>query len=412
MFSKIPIPPSKFGPGISLLWRGMNVNLINTFSRQLGGVQSQKPKLDSVSMYFFESARSSIFSFLKAVGIKSGDEVIVSAFTCAAVTQSIIQSGAVPLYVDINDDLSMNDLSVLKNINSKTRIVMLQNTFGRLGLERKTINLLKTRKILIIEDCALAIGSENNGCKLGSFGDVAIWSYEVSKAITVGWGGVLLVNNSSLKKSVEDFLKNLHEVFILEDIRRLIQLWFSVILVNKFYKFGWVFWYLMYGSRMFKRSNNLSEYAKSKNLKLGKYTKKFLKFISPNFDECYRLTNKNYTLLQKHAQTLGLKCPLIQKKSEKIVSPRFSLLIDEVYINKVIELGLYHGIEVGRWFDEAPPKWCQAKCINVGVPTATRVSRKIINLPCHWTLSDDEMNKLVDFLYIIRELTCPTSLAK
>lgn len=412
MFNKLKIPPSKFGRGISLLWRGMNLDLINSFSRQLYMGQSSNFKLHPVPKYYFESARSSIFSFLLAVGIKSGDEIIVSAFTCAAVTQSIIQAGAVPVYVDINDDLSMNDISVLKNISSKTKSVILQNTFGRLGLKKKTINSLKTKKIWIIEDCALAIGSKNNGNKLGSFGDVAIWSYEVSKSITVGWGGVLLVNNSSLIGPVENFLRNIREVFILEDLRRLIQLWLSVILVNKFYKFGWIFWYLMYGFRLFRRSNNLTKDAKSKKLKLGKYTKKFLKFISPEFDTYYCLTNMNYILLQKHAQSLGLECPVIQKHYEKIVSPRFPILIDERYIKKIVELGINYGIEVGRWYDEAPPKWCQEKCINVGVPNAIRVSRKIINLPCHWTLTSDEVDKLIYFLSVIKESTCHSLLDK
>ena len=74
------------------------------------------------------------FHALDSIGVGSEDEVIVSAFTCSAVTYSIILTGAKVVYVDINNDLTMNKNALLSAITSKTKVLIVQNTFGRLGV--------------------------------------------------------------------------------------------------------------------------------------------------------------------------------------------------------------------------------------------------------------------------------------
>ena len=79
------------------------------------------------------------------------------AFTCDAVTHAIICTDAKPVYVDINSDLTMNEMSVRNNISFKTKAIIVQNTFGRLGLSNEFIEYCKNRSILMIEDNCLSI---------------------------------------------------------------------------------------------------------------------------------------------------------------------------------------------------------------------------------------------------------------
>ena len=134
--------PSKFTGGISMLWKGMDLFYVNNFF-----FKNYKYKIkDNLNFLLYESARSAILHTLNILNVKSKDQVIVSSFTCDAVTKAVINSGAKIVYVDINKDLTMNDKCVLEAINRNTKVLILQNTFGRLGLKISTINKIKKKK--------------------------------------------------------------------------------------------------------------------------------------------------------------------------------------------------------------------------------------------------------------------------
>ena len=191
----------------------------------------------------YESARSVILHSLKCLKVSSKDQVIVSSFTCDAVTKAVVNSGAKIVYVDINQDFTMNDKCVLEAINKNTKVLILQDTFGRLGLKISTINKIKKKKIFIIEDVCLSIGSKFKNKLLGQFGDVSIFSLEVSKTVTTGWGGVLKVNNPEYKKIFITNYELLKPINNLQDLRRLVQLLISLYFLKHPNFFGCVIWY-------------------------------------------------------------------------------------------------------------------------------------------------------------------------
>ena len=216
--------PSKFTGGISCIWKGMELIYIRKFILNYFQLQLK----NNFNFLIYESARSAILHSLKCLNIKSKDQVIMSSFTCDAVTKAVTNSGAKIVYVDINKDITMNDVCVLKAINKNTRVLILQNTFGRLGLKINTINKIKKKKIFIIEDSCLSIGSKFKDKYLGQFGDVGIYSLEASKTITAGWGGVLRVNNPEYKKKIVTSYDELKLINIFQDLRRLFQLLISL----------------------------------------------------------------------------------------------------------------------------------------------------------------------------------------
>tara|TARA_B110000503_G_scaffold114969_1_gene172972 strand:+ start:67 stop:1098 length:1032 start_codon:yes stop_codon:yes gene_type:complete len=331
--------------------------------------------------------------------IGKGDEVVISSFTCDAVTYAVMRTGAKVVYSDINDDLTMQTESVLRAITKSTKAIVMQNTLGRVGLDVSTISIIKKKNILLIEDCALSYGSVFDGIKLGAYGDFSFFSLEVSKTLTIGWGGVLLINNHTYMNDMYERYALIGRVSLLQDIRRFMQLYLSLFLI-KIKPFGglWL-WCFLYGFRIFRRSNSYDLNAKCKSEKMGNLSQSFYKYTSTKFNEFYRITNKNYLFFSDIARNLNLKQPIVEAQNEFIVSPRFSLIVKRKNIQHTVDLGYSLNIEVGRWFDDAPPSWNIKDARVVSSSNASKISRSIINLPCHWTLSENEISKISCFMY-------------
>src|SRR5690349_19370690 len=81
-------------------------------------------------IFLFNSGRGSLYAVLKAAGVKEKDEVILQAFTCVAVVDAIIATGAKPIYADISTHLTLDKNDVAKKISPKTKAIIFQHTFG------------------------------------------------------------------------------------------------------------------------------------------------------------------------------------------------------------------------------------------------------------------------------------------
>ncbi|MDR1057041.1 MAG: DegT/DnrJ/EryC1/StrS family aminotransferase [Coxiellaceae bacterium] len=395
--------PSKFGRGVGLLWRGNDLNTINKLIMLSIGLCKKGTSHNTFdsNIFLFESARSALYHCLCSYGIGVGDEVIVSSFTCEAVSYGVSSTGARIIYVDINDDLTMNDCDVMQTVSFNTKAVVLQNTFGRLGLKLATIEALRAKGIFVIEDCSLAIGSEFGGKPLGVFGDVSIWTLEVSKTVTIGWGGVLSINNMIYHDSIVQRYNSIKAVPLFLDLRRIFQLWFSVLL-TKIKMPGAVFlWYLLYGIRVFRKSNNLSKLLNCHFGKMGKLSSSLFFNLHPLLDDIFKKTNANYKFLLQEAIKLNLNCPIVEKVNDYIVTPRIPLLVKSKHLSAIIKEGDKIGVEVGRWFAYVPPKFGLLGSEIYSAYNAQKISNCIINFPCHWTLNNTELGQVVALMKYI-----------
>lgn len=402
---KIKKSPSKFSSGVSALWRGNDLFIINQFFlRTILGWKKYRNNDDVVennSTLLFESARSAIAVTLLALGIGGGDEVIVSSFTCDAVTYAVCETGARVVYVDINDDLTMSEDSIALAITDRTKAIIVQNTFGRLGLQLSVISKLKKLGYLVIEDNCLSVGSSLDSVVFGSWGDVSVWSLEVSKTITIGWGGVLRINNPACINAITKYYDALPRVSRAQDIRRLFQLWFSVLMTKWAPVGGFLVWYFCYGTRLFRRSSTHDKSLEDTIMKLGASSNALYKFMLPWFDLIISKTHSNIEELEQYAIELGLKCPVRRKKGEYLVAPRFSILVELFNVEKVLLLADQLGVEAGRWFSECPPNYKQGNCLIVSASKAAEIAKQIINVPCHWSMTEAEIRLIKRFLFCI-----------
>jgi len=288
---------------------------------------------------------------------------------------------------------------VLRAITKSTKAIVMQNTLGRVGLDVSTISIIKKKNILLIEDCALSYGSVFDGIKLGAYGDFSFFSLEVSKTLTIGWGGVLSINNFRYKTDMLKRYASVGSVSLIQDTRRFFQLYLSLFLIKMKPLGGVWLWYFLYGFRIFRRSNSYDLNANCESEKMGNLSKSFYKYVHSQFDEFYRITNRNYLSFSSAAHKLGLEQTIVEKPSEFIVSPRFSLTLTPKNVELAVALGEGMNIEVGRWFSDSPPSWEVKDARVESSVNASRISDSIINLSCHWTLSKNEISEIKKFLY-------------
>lgn len=151
----------------------------------------------------FNSARSAQLGILKSLEIGKGDEVLVQAFTCVAVPNSVLWAGARPVFVDIDETLNMDVRDAEKKITSKTKALIVQHTFGIPAKMQDVVTFAKKYKLLLIEDCAHSLGASYKGKKIGTFGDAAFFSFGRDKVISSVWGGMAILSAEYRVQSAE-----------------------------------------------------------------------------------------------------------------------------------------------------------------------------------------------------------------
>jgi dTDP-4-amino-4,6-dideoxygalactose transaminase len=142
---------------------------------------------------------------LRSIGIKANDEVATVAnagfYTCAALNQI----GAKPIFIDIEAKTLQMDPEDLKAkiSNSNIKAVVVTHLFGQVAPIQEIVNICKKKSIKVIEDCAQAQGAQVNDQKVGTFGDIATFSFYPTKNLgAIGDGGAVVTNNQDLANKI------------------------------------------------------------------------------------------------------------------------------------------------------------------------------------------------------------------
>ncbi len=136
---------------------------------------------------------------LRALGIGAGDEVIVPPYTFIATASSVLMVGAKPIFVDIDPKTYNIDPNKIESaITSKTKAIIPVHIGGCPANMDKILEIAKKYSLKVLEDAAQAHGAEWRGRKVGALGDMGIFSFQSSKNINAGEGGIILTNNEEL----------------------------------------------------------------------------------------------------------------------------------------------------------------------------------------------------------------------
>lgn len=144
----------------------------------------------------FNSGRSAQLAILKAFNIGQGSEVIIQAFTCVAVPNSIRWVGAKPIFADIDDSYNIDPIDLERKITPRTKAVIVQHTFGIPADMQAILPITRKHKLLLIEDCAHSLGATYKNKRIGTFGDAAFFSFGRDKVLSSVFGGLASIKDS------------------------------------------------------------------------------------------------------------------------------------------------------------------------------------------------------------------------
>ena len=137
---------------------------------------------------------------LGAMGIGPGDEVLLPGYFWVATVGAVVRSGAIPVLVDCDESFSLDPDKIEEKITERTKAIIVVHMGGVIGNINKIVQIAKNNNLKVLEDCAQAGGASQSGRMAGSFGDMAIYSFQANKHMTSGEGGMLLTDDERLFK--------------------------------------------------------------------------------------------------------------------------------------------------------------------------------------------------------------------
>lgn len=148
-----------------------------------------------------QSGTAAMHTAIMALGLNRDDKVIVPNYTCAGSIVGIIQCKACPVILDIESETFGLDVNAVKDCLKKVKpkALMIVHVYGFPARDTQELaELCRRQGIILIEDCAEALGAKIGKRNVGTYGDIAIYSIRSDKMIGVGEGGVVATNNKKL----------------------------------------------------------------------------------------------------------------------------------------------------------------------------------------------------------------------
>lgn len=176
-------------------------------------------------LFYFWKGRVGLFALLKAAGLVPGDEVVVPGFTCIVVPNAVLYARGVPVYADIDPrtfNVTVETIEPL--LSARTRAVIVQSTFGLSADLDPIMALAERRGLLVIEDCAHALGGEYRGRPNGTIAHAAFFSSQWSKPVSTGLGGIVFSRRADLSRELARRVESMAVPGFLEQVSLTAQL--------------------------------------------------------------------------------------------------------------------------------------------------------------------------------------------
>ncbi len=157
------------------------------------------------------SGTSALTTAFAALGIGTGDEVIMPSFTFVASFESVLSVGAIPVMVDVDESLTMNPDSVRKAITSRTKAIVPVHMCGSMADLDALLSISRDHNLILVEDACQSIGASYKGRALGTIGHAGTFSFDFVKIMTCGEGGVVLTNDEAVYIKCDGYTDHGHD---------------------------------------------------------------------------------------------------------------------------------------------------------------------------------------------------------
>lgn len=335
------------------------------------GMLAQGPKVEELENKFAEfcgiryavavnSGTSALHTALYAVGLKNGfDEVITAPFTFISTANAILMQGAVLVFADIQEDtFNIDPDKVRDKITNFTKAIIPVDLYGQIYDADVIKEIAKNNNLMVIEDAAQSVNAELNGIKSGNFGDIAIFSFYATKNLISGEGGMVTTNN-------KDFAER---------------------------------------AKMFR---NHGQSAKYEYADLGynyRMTDIHAAIGLGQLEKIDEMTDKRISNAQKLSEGLknikGIKIPFI-KPNAKHVFHQYTIKVDGFKMSrdelseKLKEKGIMAGVHYPKPL-HLQPCFRYLGYKKGDFPIAERLSEQVLSLPVHPSLSDNDIDYIIE----------------
>jgi perosamine synthetase len=186
---------------------------------------------DGLDVVNFDSGRTALYFALKSLGIGEGDAVLVQAYTCVVVINSIKWTGATPVFVDVDETACMNPEDLERKVTSDCKALIIQHTFGYAADLDSLLNIAAKHELKTIEDCAHSLGVRFKGKLTGTFADIGMLSFGSDKVISCARGGALITSNKKTAKVIRSYRDDLPQTPLLTVLQHLFH--YPIFLIGK-----------------------------------------------------------------------------------------------------------------------------------------------------------------------------------
>jgi len=157
-----------------------------------------------LSKYSFaqSSGTTALILSLNALNIKPGDGVILPSYVCKNVLEAVLAIGSIPQLCDVNENGVITEKTVKKVFNKKSKAIIAVHIYGNIC----DVVSLRKFQVPIIEDACQAFGLDINGKKAGTIGDLGVLSFNATKCLATGEGGMVVTNSYKYAKKIKKII--------------------------------------------------------------------------------------------------------------------------------------------------------------------------------------------------------------
>lgn len=362
--------------------------------------------MNSKRCVVFPFARTSLHYILKSKNFEIGTEIIMPPITIKPMMDIVINAGLKPVFVDINLDTLCFDINELKKtINNKTKVIFLTYLYGIVPNMDELIKVSKENNLFIIEDISHSLNAEFNNQKLGTFGDVAIYSASSIKTFDIYGGGLCITDDEFLADELKKF-----QIKLDKPKKTTIRKKIIIDLIRNFSTSRLIFSFLTFPALRWIKKNNLKKYQILTGARLDlkpeltmpkEWVEAFSSFqaevamkILPSIknNDQKRIENVNYL---KNSLKKVIRFPEGSLSANNVYW-QFAIYVDNV--NQFEEYLAKHGIDCSTSNLSLVSDLDIYFKFKKNLPNASYLKRNGVFIPAYPTLSEKDLKKIISVI--------------
>ncbi|MCK5608102.1 DegT/DnrJ/EryC1/StrS family aminotransferase [Candidatus Pacearchaeota archaeon] len=196
----------------SVLGEAEKQAVMGVLNREYLGMGGEVQEFENLLSQFFNrpticvnTGTAALHLALQALGLGHGDEVLVQSLTYIASFQAISATGAKPVPCEVNPEtITLDVTDAQKRLTNRTKVIMPVHYAGGMGNLDEIYEFAKDNRLRVVEDACHAFGGDYKGKNVGSFGDIACFSFDGIKNITAGEGGAIVTDDKAVLQKVRN----------------------------------------------------------------------------------------------------------------------------------------------------------------------------------------------------------------